>query len=480
MLEPINITLLINSMVRKASNTDISVKCRIGVSPERDEFNDLVEFVHAVRAGEVRHIILHARNCILRGLSPAQNRTIPPLQYNVVHEIVSLFPDMKFTINGGIHTFQQAKHHLGWISQSHFADEENISGSAITMNSSGSSSNTMNSSSNSSSISSSNSSSNGVSSSDISNSVGYRKNGLNNLPVHSVMIGREAYRNPFLFATADSEFFSYDTNIAGQNNHFTDSSSVIPISMPSENNEIIGDNDRSERFYCYKGMLDNRREIIQNYIHYIENCQDKNIYGSNICNIIKPLHNFFHGAPLNCPKNYKRKLDELIKRYSKTIENNRLCSSYNDCNDKDKMNNCKVGDDEKFTNLNKESPHLQSLNYFDGEMIMSKINEDYGDNTSTVTAIEEVDSPLEVIRTNDENVIKYDYLNSSNCDDKHHNTTNCILNMNDDIINDSNESCFHIEGEIISSRIPKNIEELIWYSIEDTIPEEFLLRDIRI
>jgi tRNA-dihydrouridine synthase A len=111
MLEPSLVTRILHEMVKKATSTPVTVKCRIGVTG-KDSYEDLLEFVHAVKAGGVNHMIVHARNCVLRGLSPAQNRSIPPLRYEVVHQLVKDFPEMRFTINGGISSFKEANEHL--------------------------------------------------------------------------------------------------------------------------------------------------------------------------------------------------------------------------------------------------------------------------------------------------------------------------------------------------------------------------------
>ena len=95
------------------THTDITVKCRLGVT-NRESWDELIEFIHAVSEGGVRHVIVHARCCVLSGLSPAQNRSIPPLRHDDVHRLVEAFPEMKFTMNGGIKTFQEAKEHLNW------------------------------------------------------------------------------------------------------------------------------------------------------------------------------------------------------------------------------------------------------------------------------------------------------------------------------------------------------------------------------
>ncbi len=101
MLEPSLVRQLVHSMQRRVTHTDVTVKCRIGVTPGRESFEELCEFVHAVRAGGARTVVLHARLCVLRGLTPAQNRSVPPLHHEVPHKLVNLFPDMTFVLNGG-------------------------------------------------------------------------------------------------------------------------------------------------------------------------------------------------------------------------------------------------------------------------------------------------------------------------------------------------------------------------------------------
>jgi tRNA-dihydrouridine synthase A len=120
MLEPLLVRQIVSSMIRRVSHTEVTVKCRIGVAQTQTQttkedysWNDLVEFVEAVREGGVRHMIIHSRMCILQGLSPAQNRTVPPLRYDAVHRLVERFPEMRFTLNGGIETFPQVAYHLG-------------------------------------------------------------------------------------------------------------------------------------------------------------------------------------------------------------------------------------------------------------------------------------------------------------------------------------------------------------------------------
>ncbi|CAD7937145.1 unnamed protein product [Amoebophrya sp. A120] len=87
---------------------DLSVKTRIGVD-DCDNSEFLEKFITVVRESGVRKFILHARKCILKGLTPAQNRSIPPLNYARVFEMCDKFPDCEFWLNGGVKTLRQAK-----------------------------------------------------------------------------------------------------------------------------------------------------------------------------------------------------------------------------------------------------------------------------------------------------------------------------------------------------------------------------------
>lgn len=91
----------------------VTVKCRIGVDDD-DSYASLHKFISVVsKEGGVRHFIVHARNAILGGLSPAQNRSIPPLKYHYVYRLLEDFPELKFTINGGLKTTGQVGEQLG-------------------------------------------------------------------------------------------------------------------------------------------------------------------------------------------------------------------------------------------------------------------------------------------------------------------------------------------------------------------------------
>ncbi|KAI9388424.1 hypothetical protein POPTR_009G059900v4 [Populus trichocarpa] len=87
-----------------AANTDVpvSVKCRIGVD-DHDSYNELCDFIYKVSSlSPTKHFIIHSRKALLNGISPADNRRIPPLKYEYYYALLRDFPDLRFTINGGI------------------------------------------------------------------------------------------------------------------------------------------------------------------------------------------------------------------------------------------------------------------------------------------------------------------------------------------------------------------------------------------
>eukprot|EP00268_Persea_americana_P067479 TRINITY_DN9302_c0_g3_i11.p1 TRINITY_DN9302_c0_g3~~TRINITY_DN9302_c0_g3_i11.p1 ORF type:complete len:238 (+),score=45.61 TRINITY_DN9302_c0_g3_i11:416-1129(+) len=94
-----------------AANCDVpvSVKCRIGVD-DHDSYNELCNFVYTVASlSPTRHFIIHARKALLSGISPAANRTVPPLKYEYYYGLLRDFPDLQFTINGGITSIDEVE-----------------------------------------------------------------------------------------------------------------------------------------------------------------------------------------------------------------------------------------------------------------------------------------------------------------------------------------------------------------------------------
>lgn len=150
MTEPDHVREIVSQMGRR-THQPITVKCRLGVDA-KDSYEELCAFINSCYLGGVKKFIIHSRKCFLRGLTTKQNREVPPLRYDVTHRLVKEFPDLKFVLNGGITTLEEAKQHMVSPWQPDSSQDE--------------------------------------------------------LPgMHGVMIGRAAYSNPLLFAKADSTFF---------------------------------------------------------------------------------------------------------------------------------------------------------------------------------------------------------------------------------------------------------------------------------
>ncbi|NJK99248.1 MAG: tRNA dihydrouridine(20/20a) synthase DusA [Spirulinaceae cyanobacterium SM2_1_0] len=143
MAQPERVAAAVAAM-RSAVSIPVTVKHRIGID-ERDRYTDLVDFVRTVAAAGCQRFSVHARKAWLQGLSPKENRSVPPLRYADVYRLKQDFPDLVIEINGGIVDFAQAQTHLR--------------------------------------------------------------------QVDAVMIGRAAYDNPYLFATADRDFFGATTAV---------------------------------------------------------------------------------------------------------------------------------------------------------------------------------------------------------------------------------------------------------------------------
>ena len=94
--------------MRRSTSTDITVKCRIGVDDQNPE-QILPEFLNHVSGSGVSRIIIHARKAILKGLSPKENRDVPPLDYDLVFKIKEKFPDLHISINGGVTSLSAAQ-----------------------------------------------------------------------------------------------------------------------------------------------------------------------------------------------------------------------------------------------------------------------------------------------------------------------------------------------------------------------------------
>ena len=110
MREPDLVASCVESMI-EACDIPVSVKSRIGID-EMETYDELSDFVYRIHKKGCQHFIIHARKAWLHGLSPKQNRTIPPLNYPWVYEIKKDFPRLKITINGGITNTKEVLNHL--------------------------------------------------------------------------------------------------------------------------------------------------------------------------------------------------------------------------------------------------------------------------------------------------------------------------------------------------------------------------------
>jgi tRNA-dihydrouridine synthase A len=97
--------------MRDAVSVPVTVKTRIGID-DKDSYAELVHFIGTVAEAGCATFIIHARKAWLQGLSPKENRQIPPLRYDVVRQLRSDFPALEFILNGGIVTAEQVDAHL--------------------------------------------------------------------------------------------------------------------------------------------------------------------------------------------------------------------------------------------------------------------------------------------------------------------------------------------------------------------------------
>ena len=110
MAEPQLIAECVSAM-QAAVAIPITVKNRIGIDDQED-YADLHHFIDTVSQAGCQTFIIHARKAWLKGLSPKENREIPPLRYDLVYQIKQAFPTLEIIINGGITTLEQCQQHL--------------------------------------------------------------------------------------------------------------------------------------------------------------------------------------------------------------------------------------------------------------------------------------------------------------------------------------------------------------------------------
>ena len=97
--------------MREAVSIPVTVKHRIGID-EQDSYDHLARFVGIVSGSGVRHFTVHARKAWLQGLSPRENREIPPLRYDDVYRLKHDFPELTIELNGGVRSLADARRHL--------------------------------------------------------------------------------------------------------------------------------------------------------------------------------------------------------------------------------------------------------------------------------------------------------------------------------------------------------------------------------
>ncbi len=115
MAEP-NLVAECVSAMKRATSLPVTVKHRIGIEggglPTIDSYEALAAFVKTIAEAGCDGFISHARIAVLTGLSPKQNREVPPLKYDFIYQLKQDFPEINFSLNGGIKSLNEAQAHL--------------------------------------------------------------------------------------------------------------------------------------------------------------------------------------------------------------------------------------------------------------------------------------------------------------------------------------------------------------------------------
>jgi tRNA-dihydrouridine synthase A len=114
MAEPELVGECITAM-QQSTKIPVTVKTRIGID-DRDSYDELAAFIMEVNKSGCNTFIMHARKALLKGLSPKENREVPPLHYSTVYQLKKDFPDLEIIINGGFTSMEQI------LEQYHFVD----------------------------------------------------------------------------------------------------------------------------------------------------------------------------------------------------------------------------------------------------------------------------------------------------------------------------------------------------------------------
>jgi len=110
MKTPAKVATLVEAM-QKAVKIPVTVKHRIGVD-KLDSYSFLTDFVQTVSEAGCQSFSVHARKAWLKGLSPSQNRSVPPLDYEKVYQLKKDFPHLEIILNGGVESMDDVQHHL--------------------------------------------------------------------------------------------------------------------------------------------------------------------------------------------------------------------------------------------------------------------------------------------------------------------------------------------------------------------------------
>jgi len=113
MAEPATVAACVAAM-RRATALPVTVKHRIGID-ERDDYGFMLDFVDRVAEAGCRTFVVHARKAVLSGLSPKENREIPPLRYELVRRLKAERPGLEIVLNGGLKTLAQCEAELAHV-----------------------------------------------------------------------------------------------------------------------------------------------------------------------------------------------------------------------------------------------------------------------------------------------------------------------------------------------------------------------------
>lgn len=114
MHEPERVAECVRAMRKIAAGRPVTVKTRIGTN-HRQKFSQLLAFARAMQDAGVAALIVHARIAVLEGLSPKENRNVPPLRYEFVYRLKQAVPDLPIVINGGVCGNSEIASHLQWV-----------------------------------------------------------------------------------------------------------------------------------------------------------------------------------------------------------------------------------------------------------------------------------------------------------------------------------------------------------------------------